>query len=85
MLLVSTLPLMVIAAAAHRARERLPDHLSAGARRISGPARSQLLKFRSMRHDAEVDGKPTWAEVGDRARHALGRIIAARASTNCHS
>ncbi|MET0507011.1 MAG: TIGR03013 family XrtA/PEP-CTERM system glycosyltransferase [Burkholderiaceae bacterium] len=34
-----------------------------------------MLKFRSMRTDAEVDGKPQWAAVGDARITRVGRII----------
>lgn len=34
-----------------------------------------FLKFRSMRQDAEVDGKPTWAAVGDARVTGFGRFI----------
>jgi len=34
-----------------------------------------LLKFRSMRSDAEKDGKPRWATVGDSRITPLGRFL----------
>src|SRR4029077_3446271 len=34
-----------------------------------------LLKFRSMRKDAEKDGRAEWATVGDNRVTALGRIL----------
>jgi len=34
-----------------------------------------LLKFRSMEHNAEKDGKPTWAAVGDKRITKLGRFL----------
>jgi lipopolysaccharide/colanic/teichoic acid biosynthesis glycosyltransferase len=35
----------------------------------------RLLKLRSMRHDAESDGKPQWASVGDPRSTQVGRIL----------
>jgi sugar transferase (PEP-CTERM system associated) len=35
----------------------------------------QLLKFRSMRPDAEADGKPVWAKVGDPRVTRLGAFL----------
>ena len=35
----------------------------------------QLLKLRSMRVDAEVDGRPRWAAVDDERSSRLGRVI----------
>lgn len=35
----------------------------------------QLLKFRSMRKDAEKDGKPAWAAIGDSRITGLGRFL----------
>ena len=35
----------------------------------------QLLKLRSMRVDAEVDGRPRWAAVDDERASRLGRVI----------
>jgi sugar transferase (PEP-CTERM system associated) len=35
----------------------------------------QLLKFRSMRPDAEADGKPVWAKVGDPRVTKLGAFL----------
>jgi lipopolysaccharide/colanic/teichoic acid biosynthesis glycosyltransferase len=35
----------------------------------------QVLKFRSMRQDAERDGTPTWAAANDRRITRVGRII----------
>jgi exopolysaccharide biosynthesis polyprenyl glycosylphosphotransferase len=35
----------------------------------------QLLKFRSMRPDAEADGKPVWAKVGDPRVTRLGALL----------
>jgi sugar transferase (PEP-CTERM system associated) len=34
-----------------------------------------LFKFRSMEHNAEKDGKPTWAAVGDKRITKLGRFL----------
>jgi lipopolysaccharide/colanic/teichoic acid biosynthesis glycosyltransferase len=34
-----------------------------------------LLKFRSMEHNAEKDGKPTWASIGDKRITNLGRFL----------
>ena len=34
-----------------------------------------MLKFRSMRKDAEKDGKPSWATANDARVTALGRFI----------
>jgi sugar transferase (PEP-CTERM system associated) len=37
----------------------------------------KVLKFRSMRTDAEKDGKPQWAQKGDSRVTAVGRVIRA--------
>jgi len=34
-----------------------------------------LFKFRSMQHNAEKDGKPTWAAIGDKRITKLGRFL----------
>lgn len=34
-----------------------------------------IFKFRSMRQDAEVDGKPTWAAIGDARVTKFGRFM----------
>ena len=63
------LPVMLVAALADRCRERRSGHLSAGARR-PGRHDVHVLKFRSMRRDAE---RRRQAELGDgqrSARHA---------------
>lgn len=34
-----------------------------------------ILKFRSMRRDAEEDGRPRWASIGDARVTSLGRVL----------
>ena len=46
--------------------------------RVCAPGRSfDILKFRSMVQDAEKDGKPRWASVGDDRITRVGRFIRA--------
>jgi lipopolysaccharide/colanic/teichoic acid biosynthesis glycosyltransferase len=44
-----------------------------------------VTKFRSMRTDAEKDGKPVWASRQRQPRDPRGASSAACASTNCRS
>lgn len=73
-LLLVTLPLLLLVAIAIRIDSRGPvlyrqERVGRGGRRFS------LLKFRSMRVDAEADGVPRWAAERDSRVTRLGRLI----------
>ncbi len=40
-----------------------------------GGALFEILKFRTMRRDAEADGEPQWAQEGDTRATRIGRIL----------
>jgi sugar transferase (PEP-CTERM system associated) len=73
-LLVTTLPLMIVVAILLALESGAPiiyrqERVGLGGRTF------QLLKFRSMRPDAEADGKPMWAKVGDPRITKLGAML----------
>jgi exopolysaccharide biosynthesis polyprenyl glycosylphosphotransferase len=73
-LLALILPLMIIVALAIKCDSRGPvfyrqERVGLGGRRFA------LLKFRSMRQDAEADGRPVWAAVDDARVTRVGRFI----------
>lgn len=73
-LLVATLPLMAVVAILLAMESGAPiiyrqERVGLGGRTF------QLLKFRSMRPDAEADGKPKWAKVGDPRITKLGALL----------
>ena len=73
-MLALTLPLMLVTALAIRFDSTGPvifrqDRVGRGGRNFS------CLKFRSMRADAEADGKPRWAAVNDDRVTRIGRLI----------
>ncbi len=71
---LATLPLMLLAALAIRLEDRGPVFYQQ--ERVGRDGRPfQVLKFRSMRQDAERDGKPTWAAANDRRITRVGRVI----------
>ncbi|MFQ5756758.1 MAG: TIGR03013 family XrtA/PEP-CTERM system glycosyltransferase [Acidiferrobacterales bacterium] len=73
-LLLLTLPIMVLTATLIWLESGMPifyrqDRVGAFGRRF------KLLKFRSMRADAEADGTPRWATENDERCTRVGRII----------
>jgi len=73
-LILLTLPLMAIVALAIKLDSAGPvayrqERVGLGCRRF------MLLKFRSMRHDAEPDGRPVWAKTDDQRVTRVGRLI----------
>ena len=73
-LLITTLPLIVIVAALLGMESGAPiiyrqERVGLGGRTF------RLLKFRSMRPDAEADGKPRWAKEGDPRITKLGALL----------
>jgi len=73
-LLVATLPVMLITALCIYIQDRAPilyrqERIGLGGRPFI------VLKFRSMRHDAETAGKPQWASENDPRITRIGRII----------
>lgn len=73
-LLVTTLPVMALTALLIRMESPGPilyrqERIGQGGRPFT------ILKFRSMRTDAEKDGKPRWASQNDARVTAVGRVI----------
>jgi len=73
-LLAFALPLMMIVAFAIKYDSPGPvfyrqERVGLGGRRFA------LLKFRSMRQDAEADGRPVWAAIADARITRVGRLI----------
>ena len=73
-LVFTMLPLMIIVASLLALESGAPiiyrqERVGLGGRTF------QLLKFRSMRPDAEADGKPMWAKVGDPRITRLGALL----------
>lgn len=73
-LLVLTLPIMLCAAVAIKLNSVGPviyrqERVGLGGRTFN------VLKFRSMRIDAEKDGKPQWAQAGDSRVTRVGRFM----------
>jgi sugar transferase (PEP-CTERM system associated) len=73
-LLMAASPVMLIAALAIRLESK-GAVLFKQERVRDGGAPFMMLKFRSMRQDAEGDGKPQWALAGDARITRVGRII----------
>lgn len=74
LLLTIALPAIVVTAIAVKLESAGPalyrqERTGAGGRPFS------MLKFRSMRSDAELDGRPRWAAVGDARITRVGRVI----------
>ena len=73
-LVITMLPLMVVVATL-LAMESGGPIIYRQQRVGLGGRTFQLLKFRSMRPDAEADGKPRWANVGDPRITKLGALL----------
>jgi sugar transferase (PEP-CTERM system associated) len=75
-ILLVTWPLMLITAMAVKLEEGWHAPVLYGQERVGlGGQTFRLLKFRSMRVDAEYDGQPRWAEKGDQRVTRVGRVI----------
>jgi sugar transferase (PEP-CTERM system associated) len=75
-LFVAMLPVMVVAALAILAESGGKHSVFYRQRRIGQGGKSfRLVKFRSMRVDAEADGKARWADRNDRRATRVGRLI----------
>lgn len=74
LLLLLTLPLMLATAALIRLEDRGPVFYRQE-RVGKGGANFMVLKFRSMRSDAEHGGKPEWARSDDPRTTRVGRVI----------
>ena len=73
-LLVLALPVMIIAAIAILIEDGAP--LFYFQERVGQGGRSfRVIKFRSMRRDAEKDGKPKWAQSNDDRVTRVGRFL----------
>ncbi|MFP5391489.1 MAG: TIGR03013 family XrtA/PEP-CTERM system glycosyltransferase [Gammaproteobacteria bacterium] len=69
-----TLPVMLVTALAIRIEDRGPVFYQQ--ERVGRDGRIfKVLKFRSMRQDAERDGKPAWAAANDSRVTRVGRVI----------
>ena len=73
---ILSLPVMLAAAAAIALEDGAPvfyqqERVGRNGRRF------RVLKFRSMRQDAEADGLPTWAAPDDRRVTRVGRVLRA--------
>ena len=73
-LLILSLPVMVVAAIAIKL-ESAGSVIYRQERVGLGGKSFDVLKFRSMRSDAEKDGKPQWAQAGDSRVTRVGRIM----------
>ncbi len=74
LLLIFTLPIMLLTAAAIRLES--PGGVFYHQERVGLNGKTfMLLKFRSMRSDAELDGVPRWAAVDDSRVTAVGSFI----------
>jgi exopolysaccharide biosynthesis polyprenyl glycosylphosphotransferase len=73
-LLVLTLPIMLLTALAIWFEDGAPVLYRQERVGLNG-RRFQILKFRSMRKDAEADGVPRWAEIGDCRVTRVGSLI----------
>jgi sugar transferase (PEP-CTERM system associated) len=75
-LLILTLPVMLLTAAAIRIEDGRKASLFYGQTRVGQYGRPfKLLKFRSMRENAEIDGKPQWAVKNDARVTRVGSFI----------
>ncbi|MFO7305174.1 MAG: TIGR03013 family PEP-CTERM/XrtA system glycosyltransferase [Gammaproteobacteria bacterium] len=75
-LLVLTLPIMILTAIAIKVTEGPRASIFYRQVRVGQYGRHfELLKFRSMREDAEKDGKPRWAEKNDSRVTRVGAFI----------
>lgn len=73
-LLILSLPVMLLAAIAIKLDS--PGPILYRQERVGlGGKTFELLKFRSMRIDAEIDGKPQWAQAGDNRVTRVGRFM----------
>ncbi len=73
-LLILSLPIMLLAAIAIKLESAGPviyrqERVGLGGKPFD------VLKFRSMRADAEKDGKPQWAQAGDARVTTVGRLM----------
>lgn len=74
LLLLLTAPVMLLAALAVKIDSRGP--VLYRQERVGLDNRTfQVVKFRSMRQDAEKDGKPRWATTGDDRITRVGRLL----------
>jgi sugar transferase (PEP-CTERM system associated) len=74
LLLLLTWPMMLVTAALIRIEDGGPVFY--GQERVGQGGRTfRVIKFRSMRNDAERDGKPRWASSNDDRITAIGRVI----------
>ena len=76
LLLAITWPVMLLTALAIKLEDGLSAPVLYRQQRVGLEGRLfDVLKFRSMRTDAEVDGRPRWAETGDSRVTRVGTVI----------
>lgn len=73
-LLILTLPVMLLTAIAIVVESGFPIFYRQERVGLNGKV-FNVIKFRSMRTDAEKDGRPRWAQVGDSRVTRVGKII----------
>jgi sugar transferase (PEP-CTERM system associated) len=73
-LLILTLPVMLAAALAILVESGFPIFYRQERVGLNGKT-FNVIKFRSMRNDAEKDGRPRWAKAGDSRITRVGRIL----------
>ena len=73
-LLVLTIPIMLVAAIAIMLEGRGPIFYRQERVGLNGKP-FNVIKFRSMRTDAEKDGRPRWAQAGDTRITRVGRVL----------
>ncbi len=76
LLLLATMPILVLTAIAIKLTSPGPVFYRQERVGLYGAA-FRIMKFRSMRTDAEKDGTPQWAQKGDPRVTAVGRLIRA--------
>lgn len=75
-LLLATFPIMLLTALAIKLEDGVRSPLLYGQVRVGERGRSfRVLKFRSMRTDAEREGKPVWATQNDSRVTRIGSFI----------
>jgi sugar transferase (PEP-CTERM system associated) len=75
-LLLATLPLMLLTVLAIKLEEGIRAPVLYGQPRVGYASRIfRVMKFRSMRPDAESDGRPRWAATNDDRVTRVGRFI----------
>ena len=76
LLLAITWPVMLLTALAIKLEDGISAPVLYRQKRVGYEGRLfEVLKFRSMRVDAEIDGQPRWAESGDSRVTRIGAVV----------